>query len=76
MLTAAEAEQREVVNETWEDYMFNWVLWQVAEFKLLICNYISLVGLLFWDDNGAMAERCFKTAYVGGRVHFKGFHTL
>lgn len=72
-MTKKEAEEHEVVNDTWLDYLFNWVLFQIAAFKLITCNYVSLVGLLFWNDNGIMAERCFKTGYVGGRASFKGY---
>ena len=50
-----------VNNATLRDYMWNWFLWYVSTDKMISCNWAGLWGLLWLNDNGAMAENCFKT---------------
>ena len=62
-----------VNNETLRDYYWNWCLWIISTDKLLTCNFIGIFGLIFFNDNGAMAENCFRTDIQGGRASFSGF---
>ena len=50
-----------VNNTTLRDYMWNWFLWYVSTDKMIQCNWAGLWGLLWLNDNGAMAENCFRT---------------
>jgi len=63
----------EVTNNTFFDYLFNWVLFSASATKLIACNYVGLFGLVIWNDNGTMAERCMKTGFVGARANFQGY---
>lgn len=71
-LLACEASAGEVINDTYQDYCINWVLWIITTQKLIDCNWLGLWGLFWYNDNGAMAEKCFKTGFVGTRVQFTG----
>lgn len=63
----------EVNNKTLRDYYWNWWLWWVSTEKMISCNWIGLWGLFFFNDNGAMAENCFRIDIKGGRASFAGF---
>ena len=68
MAPQVQAGGNEIVNDTFFDWAFNMVLWYHAAGKLIFCNYVSLFGMLFWNDNGIMGARCLKTSVKGGRV--------
>ena len=71
-----EAKAAEVVNTTFNDYIWNWVLWYTSAFKMISCNYIGLWGILRFNDNGIMAEKCFSFGLKGGRAAFSGYKPI
>ena len=70
---APEVHGAAVVNNTWFDWMYNYALFQVASWKVIGCVSYGFWGLLIWNDNGLMMERCLKTGGVGGRASFIGY---
>ena len=44
---------------SFDDYVFNWNLWFISTNKLISCTFVGLFGLFWFNDNGAMAEKCF-----------------
>ena len=68
-----ETKAAEVVNTTFDDYIWNWVLWYSSAFKMISCNYIGIWGILRYNDNGIMAEKCFAYGLRGGRAAFSGY---
>ena len=71
-----ETSAAEVVNTTFDDYIWNWVLWYASAFKMISCNYIGLWGILRYNDNGIMAEKCFAYGLRGGRAAFSGYKPI
>ena len=66
----------EVVIRSYDDYVWNWVLWIASSQKMINCNAIGLWGLLFFNDNGLMAEKCYKFGVKGARASFHGFKSV
>ena len=66
----------EVNNATFDDYAWNWVLWMASTNKIISCNFIGLWGLYFFNDNGSMAEKCYKIGVKGSRASFKGYKSI
>ena len=71
-----EANAAEVVNDTFDDYIWNWVLWYASTNKMIFCNWMGLWGILRYNDNGIMAERCFSFGLRGGRAAFSGYKPI
>ena len=69
---SAERDPNVVVKDYWSDWWFNWILWWATGLKMLSCGGWALFGVYFYNDNGAMGERCFKTGLVGGRATYDG----
>ena len=40
---------------------------------MINCNLIGLWGLYFFNDNGLMAEKCYKFGLKGARASFNGY---
>ena len=66
----------EVVIRTFDDYVWNWVLWVSSSQKMINCNLIGLWGLYFFNDNGLMAEKCYKFGLKGARASFNGYKMI
>ena len=62
-----------VVNDTFDDYVWNWVLWVSSSSKMISCNTMGLWGLFFFNDNGLMAEKCYKFGLKGARASYQGY---
>ena len=71
-----EANAAEVVNTTFDDYIWNWILWYSSAIKMISCNYIGIWGILRFNDNGVMAEKCFSQGLKGGRAAFSGYKPI
>ena len=62
----------DLVAATYEGFLqplvWNFILSQMSLGKLVGCNGIGMWGLLFFDDDGAMMEKCLKTGIVGAKA--------
>ena len=62
----------DLVAATYEGFfqplVWNFILSQMSLGKLVSCNGIGMWGLLFFDDDGAMMEKCLKTGLVGAKA--------
>ena len=64
----------ELVQATYEGFLqplvWNYFLSLVSLMKIIGCNDIGMWGLFFFDDNGAMMEKCLGTGLVGAKAVF------
>ena len=59
--------------ETVNDYIFNWMLWIITFTKINFCTQAGAWGIIWYNDNGEMIERCFRTGLIGGRATYSGY---
>lgn len=52
------------------------MLWVSSTNKIISCNTIGLWGLFFYNDNGLMAEKCYKIGLQGARAAFGGYKMI
>ena len=48
--------------------IINLILYSLSIGKLIGCAGISMWGILFFDDQGAMGEKCLNTGLVGAKA--------
>ncbi len=48
--------------ESWATYWWNWVTFLDGYQTLMICWLVGGWGLFFSDDNGVLANRCYRMA--------------
>ena len=61
---------QEVYEGFLQPFIWNFILSNISMGKLVQCNYIGLWGLFWLDDEGEMAEKCFKTGIVGAKANY------
>ena len=49
-------------------FLWNYFLWGMQVGKLMSCNNMSVWGLFWFNDNGAMFQACLLTGPQGAKV--------
>ena len=50
--------------------IWNVILYYFSLGKLMGCNAVGMWGLFWYNDNGAMAAKCFETGLQGGVAEY------
>ena len=59
-------------NRSLNDYIMNWILFGMVWMKMIMCNFLGLWGIFWFDDNGIMGEECYLTGTTGARATYRG----